>query len=250
MTWLNRVKEALANKDLTNPSNVFPTFNQNTTGSAAKLTTARKVGGVPFDGTADVLPYDARYLAPSAYLSGNYYYCSSPTDTFTSSGLGNNVVRTSAWLVNAQFTLAALFAEFTAAGAAASLLRLGIWNDNAGVPGTLLLDAGSVSTGTGNAGTVATGGTPGVYAITGLSTVVAPGLYWVGGVLQGATSQPTIRTVGEAVQFPGGPLGTSLPGANDTGGGFGWAGVTGALTTAAGPGEIGVSAPRVGFKVT
>lgn len=32
----------------------FPTLNQNTTGSAAKLTTARNVNGVPFDGTADI----------------------------------------------------------------------------------------------------------------------------------------------------------------------------------------------------
>lgn len=32
----------------------FPTLNQNTTGSAAKLTTARNIGGVSFDGTANI----------------------------------------------------------------------------------------------------------------------------------------------------------------------------------------------------
>lgn len=32
----------------------FPTLNQNTTGSAAKLTTARSIGGVSFDGSADI----------------------------------------------------------------------------------------------------------------------------------------------------------------------------------------------------
>jgi hypothetical protein len=36
-----------------------PTLNQNTTGSAAKLTTARSIGGVSFDGSADIAqPYD------------------------------------------------------------------------------------------------------------------------------------------------------------------------------------------------
>lgn len=37
---------------LTNCS--FPTLNQNTTGSAATLTTARTIGGVPFDGSANI----------------------------------------------------------------------------------------------------------------------------------------------------------------------------------------------------
>lgn len=34
----------------------FPTLNQNTTGTAAALTTARTVGGVNFDGTANIVP--------------------------------------------------------------------------------------------------------------------------------------------------------------------------------------------------
>lgn len=46
--------DTLTNKDLTSGTNTFPTFNQNTTGSAAKLTTARTIGGVSFDGTANI----------------------------------------------------------------------------------------------------------------------------------------------------------------------------------------------------
>jgi len=46
--------QVLTHKDLTNPTNTFPTLNQNTTGSAAKLTTARNIDGQPFDGTADI----------------------------------------------------------------------------------------------------------------------------------------------------------------------------------------------------
>lgn len=45
---------ALTNKDLTSGTNTFPTLNQNTTGSAAKLTTARTIDGVSFDGTANI----------------------------------------------------------------------------------------------------------------------------------------------------------------------------------------------------
>ncbi|MBV5336563.1 MAG: hypothetical protein J0653_00690, partial [Deltaproteobacteria bacterium] len=36
--------QALTNKNLTSGTNTFPTFNQNTTGSAAKLTTGRTIG--------------------------------------------------------------------------------------------------------------------------------------------------------------------------------------------------------------
>lgn len=36
--------EVLTNKDLTSGTNTFPTFNQNTTGSAATLTTPRTIG--------------------------------------------------------------------------------------------------------------------------------------------------------------------------------------------------------------
>lgn len=46
--------QTLTNKDLTGGTNTFPTFNQNTTGSAAKLTTARNIDGQAFDGTANV----------------------------------------------------------------------------------------------------------------------------------------------------------------------------------------------------
>lgn len=46
--------EALTNKDLTSGTNTFPTLNQNTTGSAAKWTTARNLAGNSVDGSANV----------------------------------------------------------------------------------------------------------------------------------------------------------------------------------------------------
>lgn len=45
--------EALSNKDLTAGTNSFPTLNQNTTGSAAKWTTARLLAGNSVDGSAN-----------------------------------------------------------------------------------------------------------------------------------------------------------------------------------------------------
>lgn len=44
--------QTLTNKDLTSGTNTFPTFNQNTSGSAATLTTPRAIYGNNFDGSA------------------------------------------------------------------------------------------------------------------------------------------------------------------------------------------------------
>lgn len=46
--------DTLTNKDLTSGTNTFPTFNQNTTGSAASLTTTRTIWGQNFNGSANV----------------------------------------------------------------------------------------------------------------------------------------------------------------------------------------------------
>lgn len=55
--------QTVTNKDLTSGTNTFPTFNQNTTGSAAKLTTPRTIqvslgstSSASFDGSANVTP--------------------------------------------------------------------------------------------------------------------------------------------------------------------------------------------------
>jgi hypothetical protein len=46
--------QTVTNKDLTSGTNTFPTFNQNTTGSAAKWTTARNLAGNSVDGSGNV----------------------------------------------------------------------------------------------------------------------------------------------------------------------------------------------------
>jgi hypothetical protein len=46
--------QTLTNKDLSSGTNTFPTFNQSTTGSAAKWTTPRNLAGNSVDGSANV----------------------------------------------------------------------------------------------------------------------------------------------------------------------------------------------------
>jgi hypothetical protein len=53
--WANTTNTlVLTNKDLSSGTNTFPTFNQNTTGSAATLTTTRTIWGQNFNGSGNV----------------------------------------------------------------------------------------------------------------------------------------------------------------------------------------------------
>ncbi|MFZ2544665.1 MAG: hypothetical protein WAW80_01685 [Candidatus Saccharimonadales bacterium] len=189
-------------------------------------------------------------LSPNKYLAGNYYYCSSPGNAGSSNTLGNGTVRLSGFVVSDTVNISSLFAEFSVAGDAGSVFRIGIWNNTEyGKPGPLLIDAGTISTGTGNAGTVATGGTPGVYEIPTTGLTLLPGLYWVGGAVQSAaTTQPTMRTVA-FVNFPGGPIGTTIPPINQQVNSWGF--TAGGTFSASAPasGVVGAGV-RIGFKVT
>jgi hypothetical protein len=129
--------------------------------------------------------------------------------------------------------------EITAAGESGSVFRFGIWNDDgAGKPGTLLLDAG----------TAATDGSTGAFEVT-VSQALSPGIYWVGGAVQGApSSQPTFRTVNSATIATAMPLGSSLP-ATNTAASFIQGSVTGAFGNFTASPSISTLAPRIGFKV-
>lgn len=244
--------QVLTNKDLSSVTNTFPTFNQNTTGSAAKLTTARNIDGVAFDGTANITTVKPSTVGPNyyqpGYISGQYYFCNG-LQAPTSGTMTLNRVRVTPWIVTASLSVIRIFIEFTVAGSADSLFRIGVWNDDGtGQPGSLLFEAGTISTGSSNAGTVATGGIPGVYEIT-VSQTIPPGMYWVGGVAQG-TSQATVRAVNAASQVVTyTPMGSTLPGANANGLGFYLDGVSGSLGGLTGATTGSTSAPRVGFKV-
>jgi hypothetical protein len=237
----------------------FPTLNQSTSGNAATATTletARTISGVSFNGSTDIDVVTAKTVGqsffPSGYVSGNYYYANGVAATGTSAIQGNGTVRLTPWVVTDSITITRLFAEFTVAGDANSIYRIGIWSHDqaTGKPTTLVLDAGSISTGTGNAGTVSTGGTPGIYEIT-VSQALTPGLYWVGGAVQGVSSvQPTMRTVANYTYPLYIPLGASLPAANATFGGMAIASQTGALATTSSASVSSISGARIGFKVS
>lgn len=63
--------QALTNKDLSSGTNTFPTLNQNTTGSAATLTTPRTINGTSFNGSADIRS-DHIQPADHGLLAWNY----------------------------------------------------------------------------------------------------------------------------------------------------------------------------------
>ena len=84
--------QVLTNKDLTSGTNTFPTLNQNTTGSAATLTTPRSIYGNNFDGSADL----ARIIASTFGGTGNgFTKFSGPTTaekTFTLPDASSTIV--------------------------------------------------------------------------------------------------------------------------------------------------------------
>jgi hypothetical protein len=187
---------------------------------------------VPVSANSDGLGYEYSPQWFPLYRASSYYFCNSSGSTATSNSLTNGTLRVGPWVVTKTLPIVRLGAEFTVAGDANSVYRIGIYaDDGSGNPtGAPVLDAGSISTGSGNAGTVSTGGTPGVYDIT-VSLTLTPGLYWVGGVVQGVTStQPTMRIVSAATIPATLPL-SSQPTAGQTPGAFTQTGVTGALST-------------------
>jgi hypothetical protein len=174
---------------------------------------------------------------PPAYTSTGYYYCNSPY-IFGSSSAPNGDVRVGAWVVTAVLGVTRMFAELVTAGDAASVFRFGVWADDGyGRPGTLIYDVGTISTGSGNAGDVATGGTAGVYEKTTPGLTLQPGLYWVGGCAQAVTSVQPVMRLGNGAYVPTPPLAMTSLGAAMSNGVIvsGWklasGTMTGALTT-------------------
>lgn len=180
--------------------------------------------------------------------AGKGYYYQGQTNLTTSATFGNGTLRLSPVFIDIPCTIEDLFIDFTVAGDAPSVYVPCLYADNGSMyPGALLASGPAISTGTGNAGTVATGGTPGVYATT-ISQTVTPGWYWVGGVVQGVTSvQPTLREGAFGAPAVGS---NSLPSAGAQQFGYSQSSVTGTLpstfTATVTPTAI---VPRVGFQV-
>lgn len=180
------------------------------------------------------------YYTPG-YISGQYYFCNSYVAPSTSTGLSFNAFRCSPWVVHAPITITRLFAEHTLAQTGTSL-RLGIYthSPSTGLPGSLLLDAGTIDTSAAAA----------VHELT-VSQALPPGMYWVGGACQGSGTSPTVRVGnpnGSCVGW-GIPLGSSLPTAGLSTLAVAAAGVSGALPSTLTSAFSTITFPRVGFKV-
>lgn len=108
-------------------------------------------------------------------------------------------------------------AEVITGGVSGTVLRLGIYDDDGdGVPNALVLTAGTV-----NANTI------GSKEITGLSTSLTPGLYWLACVAQGGA--PVVRTVANNIIGGAGSSTLAIATASLPHSGYYGTGVTGAL---------------------
>ena len=185
------------------------------------------------------------YVVPGNYASGYYYLFNSAASSSTSNGLGNQNLRLSPAVITSTVAISRLWVEHTAAGEATAVFRIGIYaDDGTGWPGNLIVDAGTVSM----------SGAAAVQEVT-VDVTLTPGVYWIGGVLQGAaTTQPTIRTInGGQMESHNIPCGTTLPTANTLRCSVVKGSVSAALPTSfssLSTGVISGSYPaRVGFKV-
>lgn len=145
-------------------------------------------------------------------------------------------------IIRSRVTIDRLGVEVAAVGTGSTVFRLGIWNTHTdGMPGTVALDAGTVD------GVAA----PGWLEKTGLTTTLAPGLYWFGAAGQTLTGSPTLRAastqnVGWANVPSVGAASTSL-GLN---GSIKYTGISGAFASLAGVADAGgvQSGPVLAFR--
>jgi len=142
----------------------FPTLNQNTTGSAATLTTARTINGTSFNGSADIT-----VTAAAGTLTGTTLNATVVNSSLTSVGTLSSLAVTGTTTQTGAFNLA---------GAASPLQVQG----SAGTSGQVLTSAGTGATPTWS--TVAGTGT-----VTSVSVVTANG---VSGTVATSTTTPAI----------------------------------------------------------
>lgn len=130
---------------------------------------------------------------PLGLKSGLYYR--PPVTAVTTLAVVQDRLYAHPMSIPAAVTLDRIEVEVTTA-AALTTIRMGIYNDDGGTPGTLLLDAGTVDS-----------STTGRKSIT-ISQSINAGIYWLASVAQGGT--PTVRA-------SNGPSMLNMPSANGAG---------------------------------
>ena len=173
--------------------------------------------------------------SPSVIRSGNWH---SPGISFSTGAFSAGAARAVPFIVGSAFTIQAVGIDLTVAGDVGSLIRLGIYSDSSGYPGSLVVDFG----------TVAGDGSTGAKTITSLSQALTAGLYWFISVSQNwSTTSPTVRTI-TAINMTL-PFGTSIPISSNAIVCWSAGGVTGALpSTYPAGGSSGSTAHRFFFQ--
>jgi hypothetical protein len=181
---------------------------------------------------------------------GTQYYLP-PIGITSTSGIQNGYLRLAPFYCPVSCTLDRFVVELVTAGDAPSLIATCIYNDNgSGYPGGLMFTGPTFSGGSGNAGTVATGGVAGVYQATISVSLSANTLYWIGAATQGVTTTVPVWKAGYWMNT-GLQLGTVLPSAGQTAVSQNMTGVTGALPSSFSSNQgTGGNAIRIGFRVT
>lgn len=143
---------------------------------------------------ADGFPQTTGRFINIPRVSGDWF-APLATGQFNDFNLPTGILNVGPWVADSTFTLAAIGVDVQAVGGVGCTFRPTIYNDIGGFPGALLLDAGPGI----NANVVAVG------SITGLVLPISSGTtYWIGGVVQGGTSNPLIRCIQPAFEvLPG-----------------------------------------------
>lgn len=169
--------------------NATPVAKQTVSGSRgtdtwrASLMTALSTIGLATDSsTFDTIDPPPAIGIPYKVGTALYYFPQAGSGTSTDATLGFGTVRVVPVFVPRTLTITRIGAEVTSGGTAGNTFRIGIWNDNNGQPGTLNQDCGTIDAASAT-----------VQEIT-VNFQLTPGIYWVGGAVQGATTQPTMRT--------------------------------------------------------
>lgn len=148
-------------------------------------------------------------------VAGRYYFVPNATSPSTNVP-PQGQLRGHVHYIPNRIEITKIGAEVTSAGEAGSVVRLGIYADDNGRPGALVLDAGTIN-----------GTSVGVQEIT-ISTTIGPGWYWFAECAQLCpTTPPTMRTVTSFA--PPMDVGTSTPAANATQASYRRDNITGAL---------------------
>lgn len=152
----------------------------------------------------------------TGFQSGYYYNAQGGAQTNATPTLNTMTLVPFVLSVSATFTKIGIYVN--TAGTAGAVVRLGIYNSSNGLPGTRLLDAGTVATTTSSS-----------LALITINQTLSPGLYWLAAVPQTATCSAQCKGAGfvPMVPFNGSP-------ANSNARGFQVASVSGALPTPAG----------------